>query len=199
MPARSTFVSVNPPYVLLVFFYGQHLVWFVLAVAAGQQRCYRGSWGAPVAPRWERQHHWSHFQMFLLMGKKHAGRRSWKRILPNAAGAKTQSGCEWQRAVWVLLAGERLVLRKWFGPGSASMNYWRISDDDDDDGQALMFAPSPPGRARTQQMLSCDFSGSDCDGNKAVTSPLQLDKPVLITGSRSGLPVCLLAGLSETR
>lgn len=33
-----------------------------------------------------------------------------KEILPNTAGAKTQSGPDSRRAVWVLLAGERLVL-----------------------------------------------------------------------------------------
>lgn len=127
----------------------------VLTVAAGQQRCYRGSWGAPRPPCWERlgpgQRLWSCFQMFPLMGEKHVGRRSLKRILPNTAGAKTQSGPDSRRAVWVLLAGERLVLWMWFGRGSVSMNYWRISNDGD--GQAFVSAPSPPGCGHTADAL----------------------------------------------
>lgn len=127
----------------------------VLTVAAGQQRCYRGSWGAPRPPCWERlgpgQRLWSCFQMFPLMGEKHVGRRSLKRILPNTAGAKTQSGPDSRRAGRVLLAGERLVLWMWFGRGSVSMNYWRISNDGD--GQAFVSAPAPPGCGHTADAL----------------------------------------------
>lgn len=155
----------------------------VLTVAAGQQRCYRGSWGAPRPPCWERlgpgQRLWSCFQMFPLMGEKHVGRRSLKRILPNTAGAKTQSGPDSRRAVWVLLAGERLVLWMWFGRGSVSMNYWRISNDGD--GQAFVSAPSPPGCGHTADALVQLVWFSDCDVDISVTSSLQLEELLLIT------------------
>lgn len=69
-----------------------------LTVAAGHSDATEAPEGPPVAPCSERlglgQCLWSRFQMFLLMGKKHVGRRSWKRILPNTAGAKTQSDLE---------------------------------------------------------------------------------------------------------
>lgn len=152
----------------------------VLTVAAGQQRCYRGSGGAPWTPCRERLgpgwRLWSRFQMFPLMGKKHVGRRSQKRILPNAAGAKTQSGSDSRRAVRALLAGERLVLWKRFGRDSMSMNYWRICNDRD--GQAFVFAPSPP-HSRCSRPARRIFLKMT-DDTKVVTSSLQLDRRVLI-------------------
>lgn len=132
------------PYVPVFSFHHQHLVWFVFSQKQrGCRDATEAPEGPPVAPCWDSlglgQRLWSCFQMFLLMGKKHVGRCSRKRILPNAAGAKTQCGLESRWAVWVLLAAERLVLWKWFGRGSMSMNYWRIrDDDDDDDGQAAV-------------------------------------------------------------
>lgn len=59
---------------------------------------------------------------------------------------RIQDGGGDEHSAGVLLAGEHLMLWEWFGLGSTSMNYWRISDDGDDD------APSSPGQ--TQQMLS---------------------------------------------
>lgn len=88
----QTFVFLMPC-VFLFFFSGQNIVWFVVTEAAGQQRC---SWGPPWPPCWDRlgpgHRLWSCFQMFPLMGEKYVGRRSQKKILPNVAGAKTQSG-----------------------------------------------------------------------------------------------------------
>lgn len=98
-------------------------------------RLLRGPRGPPAGSVLDRgQRLWSRFQMFPSTAKEDPPKRRWSqnsiRLGLSASGR-------------ALLAGGRLVLWERFGRDSMSMNYWRISNDDD--GQAFVFAPSPPG------------------------------------------------------
>ncbi len=133
------------------------------------QRFLRGLRGPPPGATWT----WTMPLVMLpnvsIDEQKHVGCRSQKRILPNTHAAKTQSGLDSRRALWVLLAGERFMSWKWCGRGGVSMNYWRISDDDDGQTLYLLLLLLAVDR-RSRCSRPADVPETDCDENKAVTS-----------------------------
>lgn len=127
--------------------------------SSGSQWCYRGSWGAPSGPLLGET--WiGTMPLVTLPNVSLDGQETcWAPFLKEDPPKYSQS----QNSIRLGVVGERcgfcwqqnVSCCESDSAVAVSMNYWRISDDNDnDDGQAFVCAPSPPGSGQTQVMWS---------------------------------------------